>query len=192
MIASDTWIAVLSSSLLTAAIGGLLAGIFALRAKSRDYINDYYKQVLEKRWEAYQLIETLIFNFKVASPDSNLRMIHQIFYRGPDDNPGSIYTLIIRTSALAFWLSDDIFAKSREIDVLLLQRTSDVSWQEFGALHYREFARIRVALERLYSRDLASLHRVPKFLNSKRHQDKLEAIRVPLPNRANAAGGSAT
>ena len=105
-----TWIAVLSSSLITSAIAGLLAGTFALRAKSKDYVNDYYKQVLEKRWQAYQLVEEMIFYFKLASPDSQLRMVHFIFN---SEDPEQLFTLIGRISEQAFWLSDDMFSKSR-------------------------------------------------------------------------------
>jgi hypothetical protein len=175
---TQMWVAILSSSLLSAAI----AGFFALRAKQRDYVDDYFRKVLDRRLSAYALIETLIFNFKISSPNSNGLLFHHVFNTGESEDPGHISMLFFRLDAEAFWLSDDIFQKSREVSNLLIQRPASVSWIDFGTSHYKEFASIRVGLERLYARDLRTLHKVPRFLKSKRHIDELEEILISRSN----------
>lgn len=173
------WIAVLSSSLVSAALGAGLTGFFTLRGKRTEYANDYFRQVLQRRLSAYELIEKLIFNFKIANPHAPGVMAHHVFSSKDEADPGRIHMLIYHIAAESFWLSDEIFQKSREIDLVLILKTDSISWIDFGIANYERLASIRIDLERLYAHDLRTLHEVPKFLRSKRHLDKLQVIYVP-------------
>ncbi|MFC6647429.1 hypothetical protein ACFQBQ_18000 [Granulicella cerasi] len=165
----DTAIVVSAVSGTLSLVAATGAAFIALRSKNKDYENDYYKQVLQRRIEAYSYIEKLILNFKTAVPVAPNNLIHIVFSGEESDDPCGIHRLILDLSTQSFWLSDEMFAKSREIDLALLERDTFTSWHEFGVANYQKFAVLRVDLEELYARDLGSLHMVPRFLRHKRH-----------------------
>jgi len=69
----EIWIAVLSSTVVSALVSSLIGGWFALRSKQNEYAHAYYKVVLERRIAAYEEIEGLISAVKVAVIDADRR-----------------------------------------------------------------------------------------------------------------------
>ena len=170
---STVAVAVLSSTVASA----IFTGLFSLWSKRADYVNEYYKTVLEKRIAAYELFEKLILNFKTSVPHANGGGVHLTFMTS--DEELSLSKLLFDISMVSFWLSDSAFEECRKVGILIAQKPEQMPWTEFGARHYTEFASLRINLERVYSKDLGGLHLVPKFLNAKRHSNVYEAVRLP-------------
>jgi hypothetical protein len=64
------WVTIITSWLGSGLVGALVAGIYNLRAKQKEYVNDYYKMVIQKRIAAYeQLEQTTIIPLKCALAD---------------------------------------------------------------------------------------------------------------------------
>ena len=55
-----------SSSVISGLLGALIVVWFNLRAKHTEYANTYYKMVLEKRIKAYEAVERLTKQIKIA------------------------------------------------------------------------------------------------------------------------------
>ena len=84
---NQVWLAVLSSSLLSGIVGAIVGGIFSLRGKHKEYVNDYYKTIINRRLAAYEKVEVLIRNLKAAvvAPEDS-RPYHLLFSSETDDD----------------------------------------------------------------------------------------------------------
>ena len=79
MLKSDLLIAVISSSLFSAFLGAAIAGLFNLRTKHNEFVNDYYKLVIRKRFQAYEIIELIIQGYKTTLFDGDDRPYYLVF-----------------------------------------------------------------------------------------------------------------
>ena len=89
----ELWIAVLSSSVISGVMGALIAGWFNLRSKHTEYANTYYKMVLERRVKAYEAVERLINQIKIAVVDTDNRPYHLLFSK--DDDHANVYKALM-------------------------------------------------------------------------------------------------
>jgi len=174
----ELWLAILSSSLISIVAGALIAGWFNLRSKRNEYANEYFKLVLARRLAAYEEVERLITMLKAAVLDDDQRPYHILFSK--DDDHAAVYKLLFAVLSKALWLSDDLFGRTRELNVLVYSDNVDETGLiEFGKKNYIAIAELRTKTERLYARDMLTLHNVPRFLKSKRPTDSY----VPIQRR---------
>ena len=141
-----------------------------MRSKRNEYANAYFRIVLDRRVAAYEEVERLIVQIKVAVLDDEGLPYHALFSK--DDNHDFVYKLLLGIMSRALWLSDDLFDKTRALNVLIYSKTKNgAGLIAFGKEHYREVAELRTQIERLHVRDMLSLHEIPKFLKSKKPED---------------------
>ena len=171
----ELWLAVLSSSVISGIIGALIGGWFNLRSKHTEYANAYYKMVLERRIGAYEAVERLISQIKIAVVGTDSRPYHRLFSK--DDDHAGVYIALMDGMPDALWLTDDLFEATRQLNILVYSRATDTSGLiEFGKTHYREIAELRTKMERLHNRDMITLHDVPGFLRKKKHRDSYAPV----------------
>ena len=172
------WLAILSSSLLSGILGALIAGAFGLRGKRNDYVNDYFKTIIARRLEAYEKLEQLINALKLSVLDGDQQPYHQVFSN--EATWKDIYCLFLEATAHPLWLSDEVFAKTRELNIMLLHAsTNDRNLVEFGKSNYAPIAELREEIEKLHAKDMLVLHDVERFLKKKKaHQSGFSPIDV--------------
>lgn len=161
------WLAILSSSLLSGIFGGLIAGIFSLRGKRNDYVNDYFKTVIARRLEAYEKLEKLINALKLSVLDDNYQPYHQVFSN--EANWTDIYRLFLDATSHPLWLSSEVFAKTREMNIMFIHAsTNSRELVEFGKSNYSSIAELREEIEKLHAKDMLTLHDVKGFLKKRK------------------------
>lgn len=161
------WLAILSSSLLSGIFGALIAGAFGMRGKRNDYLNDYFKLVITRRIEAYELLETLINSLNLTVYDTDHKLYHQVF--ASEGGWAEIYRLFLDATSRPLWLGDEVFAKTRELNLMFLQACHDKREPvEFGKCNYKPIAELREEIEKLHAKDMATLHDVEGFLRCKK------------------------
>lgn len=167
---SITWTALLASSVIAALLGGLIAGFVTLRVARNQYVNDYYKTVVQRRLAAYEQLEYLITMLKTSvADDADNKLYHLLFSGG--DGPKA-YEVMLHVSSQSMWLSDEVVQEAIDLNRLLFSCPIDQAGVvAFAKEHYRTIADTRTRLERLHSRDFLSLHKVPQFLKSKKPHD---------------------
>ena len=145
-------------------LGALVAGLYGLRAKPNEYVNDYYKSVIQRRIAAYERLEALVMDYKMCVVGGDKRPYHVVFL---GDNPKeSAFKRLIPTFAEGLWLSDAAFSKTSELNYLLFDMPeSEGDAVEFAKKHYREIAELRDTLERILAADMLDLHDVQRFLS---------------------------
>jgi hypothetical protein len=164
------WVVILSSSLLSGICGAFIAGLYNLRAKRNDYVNDYYKTVIKRRIAAYEKLENLIVPIKTSVLDKDNRPYHLLFSREEDcDNA---FKLLLSVTEQALWLNDETFAKIIELNYVIFGiKTEQAGVIEFGKKNYQVIANIRSELEKLLAEDMLSLHDVKRFLKCKKKNE---------------------
>jgi hypothetical protein len=170
------WPILVSSSVISAAISACIAGLINLRGKRNEYVNDYYKTVIKRRIIAYEELEKFIVRLKASVVGDDNRPCHVMFVFG--ENTEDPRVSLVGLTAHALWLSNEVFAETRKLDILLfgLKQGNEI---EFGKKNYQAIATHREALERLMAKDMLNLHDVRGFLKSKDKPDPgLSPIRL--------------
>lgn len=174
-----TWTLVLTSSVIAAVLGGLLSGFITLRVARNQYLNDYYKTVLNRRLTAYEHLEHLITMLKTSVADDNDRRVYHLLFSSGDSL--EMFKTLFLVSSQSMWLSNDVVEETISLNRLLYSFPSDVSGiLESAKKNYKTIAETRTRLERLHARDFLALHDVNRFLKSKRPTDSYGQ----LPHRA--------
>ena len=169
---SQLWLAVLSSSLVSGFVGAIVGGIFSLRGKHNEYVNDYFKTIIRRRLAAYEKVEILIVNLKAAVvvPDDP-RPYHILFSSEKDDDWKRALLLVSEVLTEGLWLTHEMFNKVRDLNYVLFKFEKPESVIEYGRKLYQDLATRRDELERLLARDMLYLHDVPRFLKQKNRPD---------------------
>lgn len=161
------WLVVLSSSVISGVLGALIAGVYALRSKRNEYLNDYYKTVIHRRLAAYEQLECLIVALKTAVLDNDNRPYHLLFSK--DDDCESANELLANVMSQGLWVSEEAFEKTRDLNYLVFKlNPSGGSVIEFGKQNYEAIATLRAELERILVTDMLELHDVRGFLMCKK------------------------
>jgi hypothetical protein len=163
------WVTVITSWLGSGLICAVVAGIYNLRAKQKEYVNDYYKEVIKRRIAAYEQLEQLIMWLKSTVVDDDNRPYHVLFSSNTEEDWRRVFQVVFQTNGL--WLSEEAFSKAGEFAVLIYSLDDPANIIEFGKAHYQTIATIRADLERILARDMLNLHDVASFLKSKNKPD---------------------
>ena len=160
-------VTILTSSLLSGIAGALIVGYWNLLIKKSEYRHEYYKLILSRRIAAYEQLEELIVWLRVAVSDTDQRPYHLLF--SLDGDWETAYQATYKVTTQALWLSDEVFAKAKELNVLLYRPShADKGAIEFGKSNYNAIANIRESLESLLAKDMLTLYDVKSFLKAKR------------------------
>jgi len=169
MMTEQLWLAILSSSLISGVLGALIAGAYTLRGKRNEYINDYYKTVIQRRLAAYEQLERLIVALKTSVLDTDNRPYHQLFSK--DDDWESVHILLFQVMSQGLWISDEAFEKTRNLNYLAFRlEPGDSGVIEFGKQNYEAIATLRSDLENILAADMLELHDVKRFLKRKKQK----------------------
>ena len=161
------WLAILSSSLISGILGALIAGAYTLRGKRNEYINDYYKTVIQRRLAAYEQLESLIVALKTAVLDSDNKPYHLLFSK--DDDWESVHQLLFHVMSQSLWISEEAFVKTRDLNYLAFRlKPGDSGVIEFGKQNYEAIATLRSDLEKILAADMLELYDVKSFLKHKK------------------------
>jgi hypothetical protein len=156
-------------ALLGALLGTLITGLFSLRAKRNEYVNDYYKKVIDRRIAAYEQLESLIVSLRTTFLGKDNKPYHLLFSQDEGGGLKPAYQMLHGIASQALWLSDEAFDKARELDRLVWRfKDSKNTPIEFGQQNYQALAILRENLERTLAADMLGLHDVGRFLKRKK------------------------
>lgn len=170
-IVQQPWITIITSWLGSGVLSAIFAGLYNLRAKQNEYVNDYYKNVIRRRMSAYEQLEQLLIWLKTAVIGEDIQPYHLLFASAKEEDYQRVFELIQRVNAHGLWLSDGALSKCRELSIIFYKLDNANAMIEFGKKNYQKIATIRHELEMLLARDMLKLHDVKHFLRSKDQPD---------------------
>lgn len=129
--------------------------------KRIDYADEYYKQILKRRIEVYELLEAEIGMLKQSCLADDGKAYHLVFAYGKDGFDDLQKGLMV-VMAKSLWLSDDlqelVVSINREFLNASFIAQNDEELINFGKNKYQTIADLRHQLERKFSRDISTLH----------------------------------
>ncbi len=161
---------IISSSLASAIVTTILGGLISNWLKRIDYADEYYKQVLQRRIETYELLEAEIGILKQSCLDDDGKTYHLIFAYGRD-NFFSLQKGLMAVMAKSLWLSnelqDAVVSINREFLDASFMANDDEELVVVGKDKYQKIASLRHQLEQIFSYDISMLHQIKPFLKKK-------------------------
>nr|WP_147299317.1 hypothetical protein [Cupriavidus taiwanensis] len=162
-------VAILSSSVISAALTALIGGWYAIRTKRHEYVNDYYKKIISRRIEAYEKLESLIDQTKTSVLDTDNKLYHRLFaYDFKSDPSNHPAVQVARAIGNGQWFGERVFNLTQSFSYAVFGTPQDQAGMiQFGKDNYKKIAVLREQLEAEIARDLLHLHDVPRFLKAR-------------------------
>jgi hypothetical protein len=164
---------ILTSTLIATVLSTIVSTIVAIKLKSLDYRNEYYKKILDKRLEAYKFLETQIAILKCTVLDDDKRPYHMIFSYG-EDELNKFQTNLIAAFAYSIWIHEDTVSEMENLNQIFFKISHKTANAfegqviEFGKEFYNQISTSRNKLEKLVRCDLHNLHDLKKFIKEKK------------------------
>ena len=149
-----------------------------MRVKHKEYVDDYYKQIVQRRIKAYELLEKFVTSLKVSVIDNEdqTKPYHIIFSH--EEYYNNAYNLLLEITPQVLWLSRDSNDIARELNYILLRAdNTEKSMIDYGKENYKNVVDWRSKLENMIAKDMLNLHDVERFLKEKKeHKSELVPI----------------
>jgi hypothetical protein len=142
----DTTSIILTSTVIATFLSSAINAVVGHYAKQRDFKNDYYKTIIQRRIQAYEQVEALVVKLKTSILDKDDKLYHFLF----SDEEGKLDTYLNSYADIhphQLWMSETLFEKLRELQDIMFAYKEDTSIVEFGKQNYRRVADLRHALK---------------------------------------------
>lgn len=170
---------ILTSSLIAGIISALVSYFISVRLKKLDFKNEYYKEILKKRINAYQYIEAQIAVLKSVVLDENDNLPYHAIFSYGDVEFFDYQKNLIMAINYNLWIDDktaNILENLNELFYSLNIKTngiSEIEMHKLGKQYYQKLSDLRFELENSTKEGLYNLHDIrkafkPKKLNTKR------------------------
>lgn len=175
MDAKNIFAAILTSSLISSA----LTSIVNWYIQRNNYKIDYYKKLLEKRIEAYEMIIFYIDEMKQIVDLNDGKSCHRFLSSGR-----GLYTAFSNSVALgtgkSFWLSYDVSNLVSKFNIFLHENINnqiqhlaeqdiDNKLRMLGIRHRDKITEFRISIENQVQNDFKDLHNIVKFTKDINH-----------------------
>ena len=174
----NIWLAISSSSLLSAIITGFITYFVNKKILNQTYKNEYYKSILEKRLNAYQYIETQIAVLKFTILDIDGKPFYQIFqndYNKYLEYQQNIHLVLSHSIWLSSSMIDNMSALNQLFFTITTEITDDIKYNiEIGKKYYYQISTLRENIEKCLLNDFKNLHKLDYFLNKEIKYKKIE------------------
>lgn len=174
----NIWIAISSSSLLSAIITGIITYFVNKKILNQTYKNEYYKSILEKRLNAYQYIETQIAVLKFTIIDIDKKPYYSIFQNDCKkylEYQQNIHLALSHSIWLSSSMLDNVSALNQLFFTITTEITDDINSNiEIGKIYYYQISALRENIEKCLLNDFKNLHNLDNFLNKEIKYKKIE------------------
>tara|TARA_R110000868_G_C10794055_1_gene756559 strand:+ start:528 stop:1073 length:546 start_codon:yes stop_codon:yes gene_type:complete len=171
---------ILTSSLIAGIISAFVSYFISIRLKKLDFKNEYYKEILKKRLNAYQYIEAQIAVLKnVVLDEKDNVPYHSIFSYGDVEFFDYQKNLIMAIN-YNLWIDDkttNILERINELFYSLnikINGLSEIEMHKIGKLYYQQISDLRFELENATKEGLYNLHDIRKAFKTKKKNTKRE------------------
>jgi hypothetical protein len=156
--------------LLPAAVSFIVSIINNKRQKDLEFRYDYRKYILEKRKEVYNSVEKIINELMLISCEENGKETHAIFDI-KNENPFQLFNnKLIPIVNKAIWLSDDMFKKVEELNMLVLNMEFELprpftnnDVEKIASKNFDRIKEIAESMATIFFEDICSLDDISKF-----------------------------
>lgn len=165
---------ILASTVLASTISNIITVWNSQKLKDQDYKNEYFKIVLQKRLETYEFIERQISVLKSIEADTiNNEIYYSIFAYGKEKFDEFQQNLLIALSQ-SQWISKKTIKEMEKLNQLFFtietKSQDNEQLKQEGIINHKTICYIRNSLEKQVNKDYLELHKIDKFLKSKKEK----------------------
>ncbi len=152
-----------------AVLGAFVTGAFTIFSKYMEYKNSYLKMIVEKRVIAYEKLDVVIQNLKIAVVDNDAKPYHQIL----TDKKSffDFLQLIHNTMAQEFWMSDNtkslLLKLHQKLISYIFKNEQGIEFINIGKDNYKQIGIQRDELEKSILKDFPNIYKVKSFFKAK-------------------------
>lgn len=169
---------ILTNVFVTGLISTLVSFFVSVKLKDLDFRNEYYKQIVERRLEAYQNLEIIISELKgiVLDTEHPNSLPYHMFMSEGEDGYYKFLNNFMHSSSDNLWLDDttnDVLEKLNQITFVIgneIKEADEEQIVEIGKKYYNLLSEIRFNLENSMKDGLYNLHNVKKALKVKKNR----------------------
>lgn len=172
---STLFIAVLTIS--ATAVGFVISTIVnwyvSLSKDKLAYKNEYYKRLIEKRFSAYESIESVLRNMQkiIHTEDPDWTRDYDWFVLFDSrESFDEFLNSVLSCSVAAWWLSKEmiglISSFSQFLQTEIRYKANDVNLVALGMRHHKKIKEYYFQIERILFNDLKNLHEVENFIKN--------------------------
>lgn len=168
---NNSWLA---SAAIATVVSGVVSSVVSLLVKDKEYKNDYYKKVIDKRIRAIEALENyaILFNTNRKKTKNNIEIrYHNIFLN--ENHQEALKNGIENIASSGLWLSDNTIkcikklTHEAEITRVECRQKGTTEIIEIAGNHFSKIESARIELEHSLRVDMASLHNVKAFFKAK-------------------------
>lgn len=159
----------LYTTLISALVSAAISWLVSITLKEREYKNEYYKKIIDKRFALYESLSTLITLISVQINGKGVDRPYNIVFSSIEKyNEAKVMQLSILRQGV--WLDSRTRNQLRELNECfrLVEESyniSDITDLIKAGKHYNQFlSDVRHSLETQLRRDLKTLYDVSEFL----------------------------
>ncbi|WP_339700911.1 hypothetical protein [uncultured Marixanthomonas sp.] len=174
---SETIKILLASGVIAGIVSAIISYLTSIRLKKMDFRNEYYKEILKKRLNAYEFIENQIAVMKSVVLDDDGKPFHLIFGQGESKFYEFQQNLMLAIS-YGLWIDNETHETLDEINNLFfnlnnhVNKKNDSVIEEIGKKYYNRVSELRMKLEKNAKKGLYDLHDIKKVFKSKKRNKK--------------------
>lgn len=169
---------ILTSTLIAGITSAIVSFLTSLHLRKVDYRNDYYKEIIKKRMDAYEYIDAQIAILKpVVLDDNDGRAYHIIFSYGEDEFLNFQKNLFVAVS-YSMWIDKHTTGELENLNGLFYSLNNKIHLKtnseaiEIGKEYYEKISDSRFRLEQATKKGLYNLHDVKKVFKSEKKNRK--------------------
>jgi len=150
-----------------ALVGGVTYWIWS---RNRDYKNDYYKIVLEKRFKVIELLESFTASLRISTVgDKDKKPYHVVFSTKEGILDETLKAMEIKSKSL--WLTseiNDLLVEMNQLMYLFPEENNGIL--QYAKDNYEKIAILREKIDCLIAKEMLNLYDIGGFLKKRSEQ----------------------
>ena len=166
---------ILSSAVISAVVSVILSAVTTYWLKGLEFRNEYYKEIIKKRIEAYIPIEQVIASLKGAALDTEDNKPYHLIFGYGEEGFYNFFSYVKIGIQNSLWIEEKTIEYLEKINaisfkamLLSSEDPTNIDLIQFGKKYYNELALLRKDLEVSARKDLLTLHDFTKIKKKKK------------------------
>lgn len=180
---------ILANVVISGIISTAISYFVSVKLKDLDYRNEYYKQIIERRLNAYENLERPISDLKgiILNTEVLDQNPYQIFMSNGEEGFLEFQYYFMNAFSNSIWLDDKTITNLEDLNQIIFVISNEIiekSEQEIvdiGKKYYAKLSEVRFHLENSMKEGLYNLHDIKKALKVKKDRN-IRIFRSSLEN----------
>ena len=165
----------LTSSLIAGTVSALISYFFSIRLKKIEFRNNYFKEIIERRLDAYNEIDVFVSLLKAVIVDDNTGEAYHFILGQTSQKFIEAQKNLQQSILKSLWIEEKTSSKLEEINylffniILEINNKKDDEVIKVGKKYYKRISDLRFDLENCLREDLFNLHKIDRIFKKKKN-----------------------